>query len=121
MSAPALAAQTEAYSREIEGGCTVDDLHSLIAAGKKYSVIYADLSRSSGSDRRRACQPADCGVRQAIGAQSADGHTGGSVRGASTAGFGFGIFGQLLAPAMPDIKLPLVRHKEGCRKHLAEA
>jgi hypothetical protein len=56
-----------------------------------------------------------------IGAQSADGHTGASVRGASTAGFGFGIFGQLLAPAMPDIKLPLVRHKEGCRKRLAEA
>ena len=32
----------EAYTEQLGDGCTVEDLESLINAGKKYSVIYAD-------------------------------------------------------------------------------
>lgn len=37
-----LAERAEGYEKQIEDGCTVEDLNLLIEQGKKFSVIYAD-------------------------------------------------------------------------------
>jgi N6-adenosine-specific RNA methylase IME4 len=46
--------------QQIEDGCTVEDLHALIAAGKKFSVIYADppweFKVYSGKGKQRSAE-----------------------------------------------------------------
>ena len=37
-----IAQKREAYAAQVEVGCTVDDLYALVAAGKRFSAIYAD-------------------------------------------------------------------------------